>query len=562
MNQETETKFMSKLKVLFVGESVLLNTGYAVYAREIMSRLYQSGKVELAEMACYIEPEDKRLAGIPWKVYPVIPPKNTEAHKRYDELKGTVAQFGAGSFERIALDFKPNIVIGIRDFWMDSFLDTSPFRLKYKLFLMPTVDSYPQNEQWLSLYSNCDKIFTYQDWSKEVLENEGGNKINICESTPPAANPIFCPQDIYSRLELKKKFGLVGKNVIGTVMRNQPRKLFPALFESFRQYIDESGDKNTVLYCHTSYPDNGWDLPKYLVKYGLSSRVYFSYVCRNESCKHFFPTTFMDACTVCPKCKNGSLTPVNVNNGINNEILSDIYNLFDLYVQYSNLEGFGVPLVEAAACGTPVAGTDFSAMVDVVRKLKGFPIKVLSAPYEMSTGRKMSIPDNNDFVKILHKFSELSEENKNELRFTTRNAYDKHYSWDRTAATWLRHILEYEMSLESLDKLWYTKEDLREIPARPDDKVPLTNSQYARWLITEVLGQQDKVGSYMETRLIRDLNYGQAVQPLNENYSNEDSAGDKIKYIKFDRQDAYNSFVNLRNNINYWEKQRGAQHKI
>ena len=49
--------------------------------------------------------------------------------------------------------------------------------------------------------------------------------------------------------------------VIGTVMRNQRRKLFPELFEAFGKYLKKTQDKNTYLYCHTSYPDNGWDLP-------------------------------------------------------------------------------------------------------------------------------------------------------------------------------------------------------------------------------------------------------------------------------------------------------------
>ena len=41
-------------------------------------------------------------------------------------------------------------------------------------------------------------------------------------------------------------------------------------------------------------------------------------------------------------------------------------NTFDLYVQYANSEGFGLPQVEAAGCGIPVASVDYSAMSSVV----------------------------------------------------------------------------------------------------------------------------------------------------------------------------------------------------
>ena len=66
----------------------------------------------------------------------------------------------------------------------------------------------------------------------------------------------------------------------------------------------------------------------------------------------------------------------NVHNGVSNEYLSDIVNCFDVYLQYANSEGFGLPQVAAAACGVPVMSIDYSAMSSVVRKLGGTPLKV------------------------------------------------------------------------------------------------------------------------------------------------------------------------------------------
>lgn len=45
--------------------------------------------------------------------------------------------------------------------------------------------------------------------------------------------------------------------------------------------------------------------------------------------------------------------------------LVSIYNLADLYVQPSTYEGFGLPLLEAMSCGTPVVSTNVSSLPEI-----------------------------------------------------------------------------------------------------------------------------------------------------------------------------------------------------
>ena len=61
-----------------------------------------------------------------------------------------------------------------------------------------------------------------------------------------------------------------------------------------------------------------------------------------------------------------------VNSGLSTKELVEIMNMFDIYVQYAICEGFGMPQVEAAACGIPIASVDYSAMNDIVHKLNGY----------------------------------------------------------------------------------------------------------------------------------------------------------------------------------------------
>ena len=138
---------MRKKRILFCTEATFLNTGYATYAREILTYLHSTGKYEIAELASYGERDDKRAEGTPWKFYGVMPPKDAseEEHKRYNSMP--VFQFGEYAFETTCLDFKPDVVCDIRDFWMLDFAERSPYRRLFRWCIMPTVDARPQARQ-------------------------------------------------------------------------------------------------------------------------------------------------------------------------------------------------------------------------------------------------------------------------------------------------------------------------------------------------------------------------------------------------------------------------------
>ena len=52
---------MRKKKILFVSEASWLSTGYSVYTKEILSRLNQIDEFEVAELACYVDRNDKNI---------------------------------------------------------------------------------------------------------------------------------------------------------------------------------------------------------------------------------------------------------------------------------------------------------------------------------------------------------------------------------------------------------------------------------------------------------------------------------------------------------------------
>ena len=108
---------MSKKKILLCNEASFLNTGYSIYGKEVMRRLLATDKYELAELSVYGSEIDSRQEQIPWKYYPNHPNPNIEAEVM-DFNSKQINVFGGWRFEEVCLDFRPDIVMDIRDFWM------------------------------------------------------------------------------------------------------------------------------------------------------------------------------------------------------------------------------------------------------------------------------------------------------------------------------------------------------------------------------------------------------------------------------------------------------------
>tara|TARA_R110000824_G_scaffold398848_1_gene603462 strand:+ start:173 stop:925 length:753 start_codon:yes stop_codon:yes gene_type:complete len=189
--------------------------------------------------------------------------------------------------------------------------------------------------------------------------------------------------------------------------------------------------------------------------------------------------------------------------------LIQVYNLFDMYVQYAICEGFGMPQVEAGACGVPVAAVDYSAMEDVVRFTNGYPINVKSLYRELETGADRALPDNEHLAKILTDHFSLSEDERNKKCYQTRMGTIKRYDWDRTAKVWEGAI--DNANLVGLQGKWDTPHlSVRPLPpSMPDIH---DNEDFVRWSYAELLMEPEKAYSYEATEFIQSLNFG---SPMN-----------------------------------------------
>jgi glycosyltransferase involved in cell wall biosynthesis len=420
-------------------EASFLHSGYSTYAKELLNRLYKSGKYEIAEFASYGILGDPRDRDIPWTYYPNAVKENDPRFGEYNN-SGENA-FGKWRFERVVLDFMPDIVFDIRDFWMNSYQKFSVLRQFYNWVVMPTVDSRPQQEEWLDVYMDADAVLSYSDWGGQVLQDQTNNKIKYAGSASPAVDlDVFKPMDMKeARSQLRIPESM---KIIGSVMRNQKRKLIPELMQSVRGLLDQFELQNkelgqdVYLYLHTSYPDAGWNLPNLLKEHSMGKRVLFTYVCKN--CGKIHAHTFNHSIKNCPHCGQKTAVFPSVSEGVSTQQLSSIYNSFDIYVQYAICEGFGMPQVEAGACGVPIVSIDYSAMSDIVRLLDGYIVQPQTFFKELETEAYRVYPNNDQLIYHLWTFFNLSKEEQLQKREKVRELTETHFNWDATANKWMK----------------------------------------------------------------------------------------------------------------------------
>lgn len=413
-----------------VAESSHISSGFGNYTNQILKRLHATGKYEIAELSCYRTESVKKTE--PWKVYPVAVNHDDPSFDQYSANPSN--QYGQWRFEFALLDFKPHIVFDIRDFWNYTFQETSPLREYYYWIINPTYDSDPQKIESINTFKNADMVLFHTEWAKNNLLTKYNYTIN--NLGPIASDAV--DSNIFKPLGFNKKFHKsqfdipTDSIVIGTVMRNQKRKLIPDILDVFTKLKNNNPEKPLYLYLHTSYPDAlGWDIPALLLEHNISNNVLLTYKCK--FCKSFMSSVYKGITKICNKCNQKTSCLWSTNNPLENTELNQIYNLFDIYIQYAICEGFGIPVVEAASVGLPIVTVNFGAMGEVGNNIGSYLVDTQRIFREQETNADRCYPNNDQCYSILEKLINTPFMELNTIGKNTRKKLLSSYSWDKTA---------------------------------------------------------------------------------------------------------------------------------
>ncbi len=139
------------------------------------------------------------------------------------------------------------------------------------------------------------------------------------------------------RLDIRKKWNLEGKFVIGVVARNQPRKFLDRTLKAMK-FMNKIKDRipNAVLFLHLdpNDPAQTFNMKSLISRYNLENRIVFSGMTAMKG----FPRSQMN----------------------------ELYNLMDVFFLSTSGEGFGVPIIEAMSAEVPVLVTNYTSTHELV----------------------------------------------------------------------------------------------------------------------------------------------------------------------------------------------------
>lgn len=251
-----------------------------------------------------------------------------------------------GDTATVAQHFGADLVISIQDVWIlpNDFADTLP--CPWAAWV--TIDGYPLPKPIGERMKSCRYPVAYSKFGHQQMVDYG------------IENPIYIPlglsDDYYPELEkrdeLRRQLGVNDDTFVVTMVaanKGYPsRKSYPEAILAFARFHEKH--PNSMLYLHTD------------IKAGDGLEL-------------------LDICTA-SGLDHTSVKWTNQDSyllGMDGEFMRQLFQASDVLLNPAKSEGFGLPIVEAQACGTPVITTQHSAMPEVTRL--GYCLEPLQPEY-------------------------------------------------------------------------------------------------------------------------------------------------------------------------------------
>jgi glycosyltransferase involved in cell wall biosynthesis len=243
--------------------------------------------------------------------------------------------YGNDIIEAHTKDFQANVVISLIDVWV---MHETAKKIHPAFWLPWTpIDHDPVPRAVLRSLEGAYMPLTYAKWGHEMLTAAGVPNTYIPHGIEPGVFRVMEDVDAVRRFRAQSFGSPEHLTVMVAANKGFPdRKAFQV---QMRAWADFARDKpGAKLYIHTEPTPmyGGIDFAALTRALGIEKRTLFP-----DRYQYF--------------------------KGLPAAQLAAIYNCADVLLGASMSEGFGIPLIEAQACGVPVVTTDFSAMPELVR---------------------------------------------------------------------------------------------------------------------------------------------------------------------------------------------------
>jgi glycosyltransferase involved in cell wall biosynthesis len=192
---------------------------------------------------------------------------------------------------------------------------------QHKFVMITPVDGVPIEPNWVKVMKEADGALTISEFGVNAFR-DAGVQVGLCR-------PGIAPNDFFElspqqKTELRAKLGVPQDAfILGTMAQNQGRKAIPLMLEGFFEFAK---DKNALYLLDMDEASPvGWNIKHTCQQHNWDvSKLIF----RSD-------------------CLRLGITE-----------LRDRYNLLDAHAVLAHREGYGLPLVEAQACGVVSVAMD------------------------------------------------------------------------------------------------------------------------------------------------------------------------------------------------------------
>ena len=245
-------------------------------------------------------------------------------------------------FVSVARAYMPDVIIAIQDAPYADQIRSANIDWSTTLFMVITgVDGVPLYPGWVDMLKRADGAFTISEFGVKA-HRAAGVQSNLCR---PGIDPnYFYPVTADVRGAIRQQLGIAPDAfVLGACAQNQGRKCWPQMLQGFFAFAADKPDARFLINSDPVSPA-GWDF------YALRKQNGW------DASKLIFR---QDA----------------VRMGVTE--LRDRYNAMDAHVVLAHREGFGLPLVEAQACGVVSIAMDYCSGTEICGNGNGVLIEPL-----------------------------------------------------------------------------------------------------------------------------------------------------------------------------------------
>lgn len=252
---------------------------------------------------------------------------------------------------------------------------------------------------WQKPLGATDRIWVPSTWGRQVMIDNGfpARQVDVVPEGVDAT--LFCPDGPKT-----DAFGDGPEFRFLNIGRYEDRKGTRLLIEAFDAEFGPDEPVKLLVACHNSH-DKDYDLPAILRSIGI---------------RHSHKLAFI------PPFKSF-------------ELVASLYRACDAFVSPFRAEGWGLPLIEAMACGLPVIATDYSAPRDFLGaesyRLKNHMVAI-DKPYFESIDGDYGVwaePDR-DHLRVLMRTVYENREQACRRGLQASARIRRTFSWDRAAA--------------------------------------------------------------------------------------------------------------------------------